>query len=418
MPSNMCVVDERLIKTKICGDYEQLARGFRNMRQMYQRRFNLSYTLDLSLSSIAELRLPGILVSGLPLIYFMRHLIEERCVEWLLFCLDVQEFEGGIGAEDGKGVWSGKQRPFVRISSANEISQEGLVDESQFEGHMVNIAEDALEHSSYSLADYMERQATGIEYQRTRGTLRLKNTDRVRLSGEPILPTKESIAQEEAEERRRFATWIYESYLRERSIFELNIREGIDEACERRILEGQPGCLKALREHAMVVLGGKVDAFINGSYFQGLIRSVGDIEICHYKTKDRLAASNMILEYLRSPITGYPSEGAIQEQYLREKIKSVLKQRIGISVAGLAPFVEVEAGTRLSDIMPFEPPNRRQLDQITGKASVLSTSEEQDEVTKGNLEFIDFIRDSAYRPNDEEISLGKKLKRFFKRSKD
>jgi regulator of G protein signaling-like protein len=273
--------DDTLTHSILPADPSLLSTRIFHSRLKVMSLFRSFPPLDISISNVEMYGLGALLQSNVPLVYFLRYLLDHWSTENLYFYMDVELYEQ-------MDFWIRHGNGHVRRRSIGIINRRSVISNA---GNRLNAGGDA----------------AGCQ-----------------------------------EERVMAAQRIYETYVRQNAIFEVNLVDPNDKTSREAMQRGDMDCFKKAKDQCLMILQQEFEGFRASTLYQEMISNIGDMHRALYKQEDRHEAANYILRYLECPIRNESVDHLQHELYVRQMARVICRRRLNLRFPQLKNLVPLQ----------------------------------------------------------------------------
>lgn len=279
---NQCYLfsENTLTHSILPADPSILSTRIFNSRLKLISLFRSSPPLDISISNIETYGLGAILQSNVPLVYFLRYLLDHWAAENLYFYIDVEIYEQtDFRVPHGNG--------YLGRRSAGAINR----------------------HSTFSMSNRTSVGSGGSTCQ---------------------------------EQRAMASQRIYETYIRQDAVFEVNLVGPDDQLSREAMQHGNIDCFKEAKDQCLMILQHRFEGFRTSPLYQEMISNIGDMHRALYTQEHRHQAADYILRYLECPIRSESLDQMQHERYVRQMARVICRRRLNLRFPQLKNLVPIQ----------------------------------------------------------------------------
>lgn len=285
--------DNTLTHSTLPSDPSILSTRIFNSRLKLISLFRSLPPFDISLSNVETYGLGALLQSNVPLVYFLRYLLDHWAAENLYFFIDVEIYEQtDFGIPYGNG--------YLGRRSAGAINRRSI-------------------SSAGNRSSVISGGCTSQE------------------------------------QRAMAAQRIYETYIRQDAVFEVNLVGPDDRVGRDAMQRGDADCFKQAKDQCLMILQHRFEGFRTSPLYQEMISNIGDMHRALYTQDHRHQAADYILRYMECPIRNESVDQMQHERYVRQMARVICRRRLGLRFPQLKNLVpiqtDVEDDRRVSPLL-------------------------------------------------------------------
>ena len=135
---------------------------------------------------------------------------------------------------------------------------------------------------------------------------------------------------------------IYETYIRQDAVFEVNLVGPDDQLSREAMQRGDADCFKEAKDQCLMILQHRFEGFRTSPLYQEMISNIGDMHRALYTQEHRHQAADYILRYLECPIRNEPLDQMQHERYVRQMARVICRRRLNLRFPQLKNLVPIQ----------------------------------------------------------------------------
>ena len=135
---------------------------------------------------------------------------------------------------------------------------------------------------------------------------------------------------------------VYETYMRQDAVFEVNLVDPEDKASREAMQRGDADCFRKAKDQCLMILQHGFEGFKASPLYQEMISNIGDMHRATYTTEHRHQAADYILRYLECPVKNASADQMQHERYVRQMARVICRRRLNLRFPRLKNSVPIQ----------------------------------------------------------------------------